>query len=497
MAEVLYRKYRSRRFADVQGQEAILAVLTNSLQKGNFAHAYLLAGPRGTGKTSVARLVAKALNCENFEKKGDVCNECEACLAVEAGSHIDIVEVDAASNRGIEEIRQIRDTINFLPNVGKFKVYIIDEAHMLTREAFNALLKTLEEPPAHVVFIMATTEPHKVPVTILSRVQRLDFKLATPEQLKAKLAHILEAEERKADPEVLDLLYKYSEGSYRDAESILGKIIASREDKSKISIEDVSKLLGVPSAVLVTEIIEDLAAGDADSALTKVHEAVEEGNDIAHLVKSIIATLRVQVVELVKAGKPYERQLQILHTLMGLQSEMRFNNDMRLLLEIAVLKLSQTVAPKNKVVAAQADIPVAKLVTDLPAKAVKAESKLPTKPAAKSDNLDSEPESNPEEQWVKLLAQARKANFQLWTVLKTCQPSLKDNILTLETGYKSNITVLENPDSISKLRPLLDMVYSSNTALEFALSNYAANQANAAEGFIADPSNASLVEEIF
>jgi len=474
MAEVLYRKYRSRRFADVQGQEAILTVLINSLQKGNFAHAYLLAGPRGTGKTSVARLIAKALNCEKFIKLGDVCNECASCLAVESGSHTDIMEVDAASNRGIEEIRQIRDTINFLPSSGKFKVYIIDEAHMLTREAFNALLKTLEEPPAHVVFIMATTEPHKIPLTILSRVQRLDFKLASPEQLKAKLIHILETEDKKADPEVLDLIYKYSEGSYRDAESILGKILASRDDKSKISIADVSKLLGVPSTILVQEIIESLTAGEAEAALTKVGEAVEAGNDIAHLVKSIISTLRTQVVERVKAGKSYERQLHVLHVLMGLQAEMRINDDMRLLLEVAVLKLSQPAAPKSKTVAVQADLPVAKLEVG--------------KVTAKS---------KPDVQWQRVLTLLQKADFRLWTVLKTCKPILEDDKLKLETGYKSNIAMLESEESVSKLRPLIDMVYSNATALEFVLSDYTASQANAAEGFIVDTSNASLVEEIF
>ncbi len=483
MADVLYRKYRSRAFGEVQGQEAIISVLTNSLANGKFAHAYLFAGPRGTGKTTVARLVAKAVNCEQFAAKGDVCNECASCLAVEAGNHIDVVEIDAASNRGIEEIRQIRDTINFLPNSGKCKVYIIDEAHMLTREAFNALLKTLEEPPAHVVFIMATTEPHKVPVTILSRVQRFDFKLATPEQLAAKLASILEQEGQQADPEVIDMIFKYSEGSYRDAESLLGKILSNHKDKQPITITEASAMLGIPSTVLVQELIRLLVTGNSDEGLAKIAEIVTNGSDLNHLVKSMTAELRNQVVEIVKASKPYDRELLVLHTLMGLQSELKTVDDARLLLEVAMLKLGKAEpvkAAKPLPENIKQPEPQPKRTLDLP----KSEA------APKSEDGGV--------QWQRLLGEVRKADFRLWTILKSCSAVLNGDQLVLLTSYKSSATVLQEPEVVSKLRPLLDMVYSAALTMEVSFNGpQHFNADTAGAGDFALDSNASLVEEIF
>jgi len=231
VGQVLYRKYRSQTFSQVYGQDSVINVLLHSVNTDNISHAYLFSGPRGTGKTSTARIFAKAVNC-NFLKDGDPCNKCDTCNAINNGQFLDLIEIDGASNRGIDEIRQLKENVNFVPTQGKYKIYIIDEVHMLTTEAFNALLKTLEEPPAQIIFILATTEAHKLPLTIISRVQRFDFKLAEDKFIELKLKKILDAEKVNIEDEALKLLISSAEGSFRDGESILEKVLNSTDKKS-------------------------------------------------------------------------------------------------------------------------------------------------------------------------------------------------------------------------------------------------------------------------
>ncbi|PJE57438.1 MAG: hypothetical protein COU82_02040 [Candidatus Portnoybacteria bacterium CG10_big_fil_rev_8_21_14_0_10_38_18] len=283
---VIYRKYRPQKFSEVVGQEPVIKTLTSALKTGKVAHAYLFAGPRGTGKTTVARLLAKAVNCldnSSFEP----CNKCESCLEIMNGRALDLIEIDAASNRGIDEIRELRERVRFTPSRSKFKVFVIDEAHQLTKEAFNALLKTLEEPPAHVIFILATTEPYKMLPTILSRVQRFDFrKLSLPDIVK-RLEMIAQKEKIKVSEKALRVIALNSEGYMRDAESMFGQVIAFSGDK-EITIEDIENILGIVDINLAIKFIDLLASKKSSEALTFIDKFVNQGYDLVQFVESLI-----------------------------------------------------------------------------------------------------------------------------------------------------------------------------------------------------------------
>ncbi len=346
MDAVLYRKYRSNSFAEVVGQKHITDILRNSVSSTNIAHAYLLCGPRGTGKTTVARILAKAVNCENFQIHSDVCNECNSCKEIASNASLDIIEMDAASNRGIEEIRDIKDKINFLPNNLKYKVYIIDEAHMLTKDAFNALLKTLEEPPSHVIFILATTEAHKIPVTILSRVQRYDFRLATNSEMKFKLIKILEAEEFKYEDSALDALYKYSGGSFRDAESLLSKVLSSSKDKN-VTLDIVVNSLGLISQDILNECAEILIESNLQRMNEFTKKIFDQSIDLQFFLDQLLDIFRDILVKNIESGKTNSRIFIIVKELVDVKNQMRFFNDKTLLLQIAFIKLCQNTNVSN------------------------------------------------------------------------------------------------------------------------------------------------------
>src|SRR6185503_13162787 len=240
---VFYRIYRPKKFSEVIGQDAVVRTIQNAAKDGSFAHAYLFSGSRGVGKTTMARLLAKAANCQNL-KDGEVCLACASCLAIAAGNFMDLVEIDAASNTGVDNIRELIEQVRFQPSSGRRKIYIIDEVHMLSRGAFNALLKTLEEPPEHVIFVLATTEIHKVPGTIISRTQRFTFGRVSAEHTMAALADIAKQEKLKVSDDALQIIARHAEGSLRDGLSLLGKVATLG---SSISAEDVALLLGLSS----------------------------------------------------------------------------------------------------------------------------------------------------------------------------------------------------------------------------------------------------------
>lgn len=298
----LYRRYRPQTFAAIVGQEHVTRTLKNAIGSGQVAHAYLLAGSRGIGKTTIARLIAKAVNCTKA-KDGEPCDRCENCTAIREGTFLDLIEIDAASNRGIDEMRDLRDKVRFAPSQGQYKVYVIDEAHQLTSEAFNALLKTLEEPPPHVIFVLATTESGKIPATIVSRTQRFDLRRIPYKGVVAQLAKICEQEGQKVEPAALDAIARHAQGSLRDAESVLDMVAAFSEGGVKLA--DVDELLGVSEWEETAALFDALAANDGAAGVRLVGRLVDEGRDLRLFVKRAIDHTRALL--LVNAqGKPPE-----------------------------------------------------------------------------------------------------------------------------------------------------------------------------------------------
>ena len=289
-AQALYRKWRSQDFAEVVGQEHVTLTLRNALRDGRMSHAYLFTGPRGTGKTSTARILAKAINCLDPDPAARPCNTCSICIAITEGRQLDLIEIDAASNRGIDEIRDLREKIGFRPNETRYKVYIIDEVHMLTKEAFNALLKTLEEPPPHAIFILATTEPDRVPETVRSRCQRFDFRRIPTGEIVGHLEEILGSESGKAEPEALVAIARRATGSMRDAVSLLDQLLSYGDDT--LTLARVERVLGLVNAQTIGKLVDCIASNDTAGGLTLLNSLVAEGVELGQLVDQIVAYLR-------------------------------------------------------------------------------------------------------------------------------------------------------------------------------------------------------------
>jgi DNA polymerase-3 subunit gamma/tau len=305
---VLARKYRPTTFSEVVGQEHVTRTLGNAFATGRVHHAFLFCGPRGCGKTTLARIVGKALNCRNLRNPtqgatAEPCGECDACVSISSGSAVDYQEMDGASNRGIDAIRELTEAVRYQPAVLRKKVYVIDEVHMLTTEAFNALLKTLEEPPPHVTFVLATTEPHKLPNTILSRCQRYDFKLVPASRLAQHLSAIFAKEQLPIEPGAVSLVVRESGGSVRDALSLCDQII-SYVGNATIREAQVAEVLGVADRSLTSTLVRSLAAGDASTALGAVEAAIERGVDEVQLARAIVRYLRDLAVLQVAPGRP-------------------------------------------------------------------------------------------------------------------------------------------------------------------------------------------------
>ena len=354
--QVFARKWRPQTFQEVVGQGHITRTLENAIHSGRIAHAYLFGGPRGVGKTSVARILAKALNCQGRRDQRP-CNECLPCVEITQGSSVDVHEIDGASNRGIDEIRELRDNIGYMPSSGKYRIYIIDEVHMLTLPAFNALLKTLEEPPAHVKFIFATTEPHKVPVTILSRCQRFEFRRIPLLDIIAQLRKICLAEDIKISDEGLNLIAKQSEGSMRDAEGLLDQVVSSLG--TEIEAQEISNVLGLIDRELVFNMAKAALDADQVQCLRLVEEIYARGHDVKAFYKALMTQFRDLLIALV-APKSHildladeemghvselankvgiEKVQAMLELLIKREEDLRFASQPRIVLETILIRL--------------------------------------------------------------------------------------------------------------------------------------------------------------
>ncbi len=289
MTQALYRKYRPQGWAEVIGQEHVVQTLRNAIVADRVAHAYLFAGPRGTGKTTLARLLAKAVNCLNEDRAKRPCNECENCKAVNENRFMDLIEIDAASNTSVDDVRDLRDKINFSPSQGKYKIYIIDEVHMLSTAAFNALLKTLEEPPPHAIFVLATTEIHKIPATVLSRCQRHEFRRVPVDEIVGQLKAIVKAEKIQADDEALATIARQAGGGLRDAISLLDQLASAG---SKITLQLTQTVLGTATSQTVLDLIASLRDHVPASGLDTIHRALDSGADPRSLARQIVEYLR-------------------------------------------------------------------------------------------------------------------------------------------------------------------------------------------------------------
>ncbi len=361
--QALYRVWRSQRFDDVVGQKAITQTLKNAIVQKKTSHAYLFTGPRGTGKTSAAKIFAKAINCKHSQD-GEPCNVCETCVAITEGRLNDVIEIDAASNNGVEEIRDIRDKAKYAPTQAEYKVYIIDEVHMLSTGAFNALLKTLEEPPQNVIFILATTEPHKIPLTIISRTQRFDFKRISTQDIVDHMAHIMQEMALDYEEQALYVIGRAAEGGMRDALSILDQTISFSDEK--VTLEDAMQVTGSLTYEMMDHYIQCCVAGDVERALEGLESILCEDKEARRFLEDLLLYCRVllmyqQAPKLLaeKAGTlteafkelatqtPAEKIYQLIQILSDTQNEIRFTNNANIYLEVATVKLAKTVQPNK------------------------------------------------------------------------------------------------------------------------------------------------------
>ena len=343
--QALYRAFRPQKFSDVVGQHHVTKTLQNAIMRNKESHAYLFSGPRGTGKTSIAKVFAKALNCQ-YETGGEPCNECELCISITDGSANDVIEIDAASNNGVDEIRNIRDKVKYAPAEAEFKVYIIDEVHMLTTGAFNALLKTLEEPPAHAIFILATTEPHKIPATIISRTQRFDFKSLDIEEITERLEFVAQQENTAYDKAALSYIARIAEGGMRDALSIMDQVIAFSGDE--ITMQDAVMITGGIERDELNDWMKFIEQKDSEAAFKKFHQLIDEGKDPTRLIHELVYFIR-DIILMKHSGEILEETAfvhvedELLYKMVDVLNDamvsMRFSVNVSVHLEIVIVKL--------------------------------------------------------------------------------------------------------------------------------------------------------------
>ena len=512
-SQVYYRKWRPSSFSELAGQEHVSTTLRQSVLLGRISHSYLFCGPRGCGKTTTARIIAKAANCLDL-RDGDPCNSCDVCVAIGDGRFMDIIELDAASNRGIDEIRDIRDKVNFAPVQGRRKVYIIDEAHMLTDAASNAFLKTLEEPPEHVIFVLCTTEAHRILPTIISRCQRLDFRRIPSETVFGRLAEIADAEGVTVEPAALRMMARYASGSLRDAENLLEQLVVSCPDG--VTAQQVEKLLGLGSDETALELVKYLLMGNTTASLTAVNRAAWEGSDLRQLHRQTSDLLRgfmhlqwgsedavdlpehvqSQLRELVGKQPPW----RIVHALKVWGAvNMRYDAPSTLPLELAVVEICEESAapapaaeapppaPAQRAPASQATRPAPpprERQSERPpqrGRPAPSPASARAQPAAAASGRAGGDSSELWVQWnntVKALSRHKGRKYNLGALLRDCKVnsiSLDDKTLTLPFTNKANLErmqeELEDPASRKRLTEALTQSFGEGCDYELTLAN--------------------------
>jgi len=443
--QALYRAFRPQNFSDVVGQHHVTKTLQNAIIRNKESHAYLFSGPRGTGKTSIAKVFAKALNCQ-YEQDGEPCNECELCVSITDGSANDVIEIDAASNNGVDEIRNIRDKVKYAPAEAEFKVYIIDEVHMLTTGAFNALLKTLEEPPAHAIFILATTEPHKIPATIISRTQRFDFKSLDLNEITERLEFVAEQENTSYDRDALLYIARIAEGGMRDALSIMDQVIAFSNDK--ITMQDAVMITGGIERDELNDWMKSVEQKDSEAAFKKFHQLIDEGKDPTRLIHELVYFIR-DVILMKHSGQTSEETAflhveddllyKMIDVLNDAMVSMRFSVNVSVHLEIVIVKLIRVLdAPEPAAVASSASSDeIAELRTQLKHLEQKIASGVTVKEKPKRPS-----------------APRSKQGFSVEKIERVLNSANKDDLVKLKDGWPGVYQYIEEK-GLQSLRALI------------------------------------------
>lgn len=443
----LYRRYRPQKFSEIVGQDHVTETLRQAALKNKLTHAYLFYGPRGTGKTTMARLLAKRANCEKATG-AEACGKCASCRALATGRHTDVMEIDAASNRGIDDIRALRERINLAPALGKYRVYIIDEVHMLTREAAAALLKTLEEPVTHVIFILATTELHKVPPTVLSRCQVFRFKRASRDEMAGRLKFILKKEKRTADEATLDFIIDRSDGCYRDAESLLGQLLTLRNKKvNKLALQE---FLGLPAPATLERFLEALVNGESAPALAAAEETFGGGYDPEQFLKESIRLARDQALKQARDGGDVSaRWPEIIRVLLQALQDLAYVPQPAIAVQLAILTVC-TVKGQNRQPAAPA-------------------------PAESKSNVVLERVGAV---WPDLIDEVKRDNPVAATFLRAVEPTaVRDGTVTMRAQYALHQTFFDKPDSRKLIASILSKLLGGKVDVVCILDEVGAHRA--------------------